>query len=147
MLVTQANDLPVINGYPLLLSLLFHHLIDNAIKFTIPGQPALLNIAYKQPEPTPVAGMFPGIVITDHGIGFPRMKRRKYSVCFTGCILKTNTEAPALETPFAERSWISIMVLSPPKVSRAKAPAHLPFSSKACNRKRFCFAAPYSYCS
>ena len=77
MLVTQANDLPVINGYPLLLSLLFHHLIDNAIKFTIPGQPALLNIAYKQPEPTPVAGMFHRIVITDHGIGFPQDEAEK----------------------------------------------------------------------
>jgi len=62
----EREPLPVIKGYPLQLSLLFHHLVDNAIKFRsaepllkITCRQIVLDIPYHE------------ICFTDNGIGIP----------------------------------------------------------------------------
>ena len=46
--VIVYKDLPVIHGYPLLLTILFGHLIDNAIKFRKPEEDPKIHIAHSK---------------------------------------------------------------------------------------------------
>jgi signal transduction histidine kinase len=66
--VAESSQLPVIEGYPLLLSLLFHHLLDNAIKFRQPDRSLKITVraerVAKQDMP------YHQITIADNGIGF-----------------------------------------------------------------------------
>ncbi len=65
-----AEDLPVINGFPLLTSLLFHHVIDNALKFRNEESPRL-NISFTTvTKGTPPMPYFQ-ITFADNGIGIP----------------------------------------------------------------------------
>ena len=69
----DSNTLPVINGLPVLLSLLFYHLLDNAIKFREKLKaPAIKVIARGQGnfEETEPDTQYHVITITDDGIGF-----------------------------------------------------------------------------
>jgi len=73
---TQVAALPTnMQGYPLLLSLLFHHLIDNALKFRNPDTRVHISISYEQVTQPPVENAITGIdyhkiSVTDNGIGF-----------------------------------------------------------------------------
>lgn len=43
-IVIDCDDRPVLQGYPELLSLMFHHLVDNAIKFVQEGEKTIIHI-------------------------------------------------------------------------------------------------------
>ena len=71
---TETTALPEIQGYPLLLALLFHHLIDNALKFRKPDTAVHIRISYQKVQPA-IENAIPGIdyhkiSVTDNGIGF-----------------------------------------------------------------------------
>lgn len=70
----EVGTLPVVSGYPLLLSMLFYHLLDNAIKFRMPQAPPQVSVSYKGTYPE-TTGNLPEhacykIVVADKGIGF-----------------------------------------------------------------------------
>ena len=48
LIMINCDHLPLINGYPLLLSLLFHHLMDNAIKFRRGDKGHIVNVTCKE---------------------------------------------------------------------------------------------------
>ncbi|MBC7946319.1 MAG: hypothetical protein H7Y42_00455 [Chitinophagaceae bacterium] len=70
-------NIPAINGYPALLSLLFHHLIDNCIKFRKENHPLDIHIECEEgngveldhPSAMPHV-KYVSIAITDNGMGF-----------------------------------------------------------------------------
>jgi signal transduction histidine kinase len=79
----QANvtiePLPIVNGNTRQLHQLFHNLIGNALKYSKPGQPAVVTIQSRQikgtdlPEKVPVEQsemLFHLIEVSDNGIGF-----------------------------------------------------------------------------
>ncbi len=73
----DCSDLPVIKGHHQLLTLLFHHLVDNAIKFNQPGKKSTIHIRCAQQEgpsidsPVAIKGKKYDVVsITDNGHGF-----------------------------------------------------------------------------
>jgi PAS domain S-box-containing protein len=68
-----SSSLPVVRAVPHQMHQLFYNLLSNALKFTVPGQPPLVNIACRQLEATPENA--PGakayeITVQDNGIGF-----------------------------------------------------------------------------
>jgi signal transduction histidine kinase len=73
----NCSDLPVLKGYPKLLSLLFHHLLDNALKFRHPGRNVIVQIDCTEKDsteldhPAAIAGKrYYVISVTDNGLGF-----------------------------------------------------------------------------
>lgn len=80
----QASNLPVIQGFPLLLSLLFYHLLDNAIKFR--SSNALeISVSGKELAPTAAGSheMRFEIQFTDNGIGFdPKQAEKIFSIFY-----------------------------------------------------------------
>jgi signal transduction histidine kinase len=73
----DCSDLPSIQGYPALLTLLFHHLIDNSIKFRKEGIKLMIDIRCSQQEgstinhPASQADLkYDVISIIDNGLGF-----------------------------------------------------------------------------
>ncbi|WP_343624578.1 sensor histidine kinase [Flavobacterium lindanitolerans] len=68
-IITRSGILPAITGYPLLLSLLFYHLIDNALKFLPKGKNPEIKISSSVCPEGACKGMYE-ICIEDNGIGF-----------------------------------------------------------------------------
>ena len=73
--IIEKEELPVLKGYPLLISLLFYHLLDNAIKFRKENRSNLVWIGYKKMDQINVDGAVPNMAyhrigIVDDGIGF-----------------------------------------------------------------------------
>jgi light-regulated signal transduction histidine kinase (bacteriophytochrome) len=68
-IITRCGILPAITGYPLLLSLLFYHLIDNALKFLPKGKNPEIKISSSVCSEGACKGMYE-ICIEDNGIGF-----------------------------------------------------------------------------
>ncbi|MBG9378109.1 PAS domain-containing protein [Panacibacter sp. DH6] len=73
--VIEADPLPSLKGFPLLISLLFYHLLDNAIKFRKEDQPGLVHIGYKKLNNIHIDDAIPNMVyhritVTDNGTGF-----------------------------------------------------------------------------
>ncbi len=75
----QAEELPKIKGYPLLLSLLFHHLLDNAIKFRKDGGHHTVKIRHNVVRGDKIENLdilkdisYHVITIEDNGIGFEK---------------------------------------------------------------------------
>jgi signal transduction histidine kinase len=73
----DCDDMPSLKGYPALLSLLFHHLIDNAIKFHQGEQKIIIHIKCEEQEGRLIKNRSanPGkryylVSITDNGHGF-----------------------------------------------------------------------------
>ncbi len=69
------DDMPEIQGYPFLLSLLFHHIIDNAIKFRKENTTPVIRVSCGQVQESKHPAAIPGIrynqyTISDEGIGF-----------------------------------------------------------------------------
>lgn len=70
--VLVEGNLPKINGFPLLLSLLFYHLLDNALKFTSKHREPVVVVTAKQVAQLGASGDFYyEISFKDNGIGFP----------------------------------------------------------------------------
>lgn len=87
----KADRLPVVNGYPLLVSLVFHHLIDNAIRFGKENVPPVINISAKEfvpgeqvkHEAAQPAIKYHVISVADNGIGFSQQDARKVFEMFS----------------------------------------------------------------
>lgn len=69
------DNMPQIEGYPFLLSLLFHHLVDNAVKFRKENASPVVRVSCEQPQeykhPLAIPGtLYNKYTIFDEGIGF-----------------------------------------------------------------------------
>jgi PAS domain S-box-containing protein len=74
----NCDHFPPINGYPELLSLLFHHLLDNAIKFRKADTDHVVHIACAEIDDSEISGetaekdkRYLAVSFIDNGIGFP----------------------------------------------------------------------------
>jgi PAS domain S-box-containing protein len=81
----ERKPLPVVQGYPSLISLLFHHLIDNAIKFQKDGAEHKIRIncwefvdgkLLEIEQASPLL-QYHVITVSDNGIGFPAEEAQK----------------------------------------------------------------------
>jgi signal transduction histidine kinase len=76
----SLGEMPSISGFPLLISVAFHHLLDNAIKFRKHDTQHVITIGWRQilTETTVQSAfsqndvMYNVVSITDNGIGIPR---------------------------------------------------------------------------
>jgi signal transduction histidine kinase len=82
--VVRCAELPVIKGHPLLLSVLFNHLISNSYKFRHAVRPLTVDVFSKKLEASSIRhpGAFPGksyymVEVKDNGIGFAPVDREK----------------------------------------------------------------------
>ena len=66
--VAESAELPAIEGYPLLLSLLFQHVLDNAVKFRHPDRSPKITVDAAMVTRQGIP--YHQITITDNGIGF-----------------------------------------------------------------------------
>jgi signal transduction histidine kinase len=79
----NCDNLPPISGYPQLLSLLFHHLLDNASKFRRGDKGHIINVTCHESvdgEGIPNAEKntsYTVVTISDNGIGFPPEESEK----------------------------------------------------------------------
>jgi PAS domain S-box-containing protein len=72
-----CTELPVIKAYPHLLSLLFHHLVENAMKFRQPGVNTIIHIGCEEKNGDEIGyssaiarKKYIAITIKDNGVGF-----------------------------------------------------------------------------
>lgn len=65
-IVNHCPPVLIISGYPFLLSLVFHHLLDNAIKFR-KGDKVHVELSYEKDA----GGLCHVISVVDNGLGFP----------------------------------------------------------------------------
>ena len=80
-----SDTLPDINGFPLLLSLLFHHIIDNAIKFSHKNEPPEIIVTYKKTKSSPMSPNMSchKITFSDKGIGIePEAAAQLFEIFF-----------------------------------------------------------------
>jgi PAS domain S-box-containing protein len=71
----ECEKLPVIPGYPFLLALLFHQLLDNAIKFRKNDEQLRIHITYNIMEKSD--GNLHKVSVSDNGIGFAKEEAEK----------------------------------------------------------------------
>ena len=70
------ENLPVINGYPDQLNLLFKNMLDNALKFARPGERPVISVTVRKADAVELEDevhtdrQYYCITITDNGIGF-----------------------------------------------------------------------------
>ncbi|MCK7556626.1 ATP-binding protein [Chitinophaga sedimenti] len=76
-----ADTLPVINGYAMLVSLLFYHLLDNAVKFTRPGVKPVVAVKYNSIDSRDLS--YHVISFKDNGIGFEEGRSDKIFELFS----------------------------------------------------------------
>jgi PAS domain S-box-containing protein len=71
-----SDKLPVIEGFQLLLSLLFYHILDNAVKFRHKDTPPEIKITYTKAKSSALLPdtMYHKITFRDNGIGFEQNK-------------------------------------------------------------------------
>lgn len=86
--VIEKENLPSVKGFPLLLELLFYHLLDNAIKFRKQNTYPVIKILYSKITEHQLPGAnaadpFHKITISDNGIGFDIAEAEKIFVIFT----------------------------------------------------------------
>ncbi len=78
--VVDCKPLPHISGYPFLISLVFHHLIENAIRFKQENRPPTVKVhctesvkgAEVQHENARTDTIYHVVSVSDEGIGFPK---------------------------------------------------------------------------
>ena len=81
--VITADELPVIPGFPLLLTSLFYHLIDNALKFRNKNEQPVITLHYTQCQnPKSIyeneeTALYNVISVKDNGIGFSEDEAEK----------------------------------------------------------------------
>ena len=87
--VITYKDLPVIYGYPLLVTILFTHLIDNAIKFRKADLAPTVTISYSRAAGNTIENssankdlQYDVISIVDNGIGFDQKEGEKIFTMF-----------------------------------------------------------------
>ena len=83
--VIHKAALPVIQGMPVLLSLLFHHLLDNAIKFREAGKHPVITVStdgFAKAVHNDTDTRYHTITIVDNGIGFDQKFDEKLFTIF-----------------------------------------------------------------
>lgn len=82
--VIKVDGLPIVEGYYKQLYLLFYNLIDNALKFSNPGDPPVINVVASEEtgEEVNSANMFVKIAFSDNGIGFEKEFSEKIFIIF-----------------------------------------------------------------
>jgi signal transduction histidine kinase len=94
----QVGELPGITAYPSQMTQLFQNLIGNALKFSKPDTPPVINISYHNIKGKEIEGIdksrmltdFYKITIEDNGIGFDEKYKEKIFVIFQR--LHTNSQ-------------------------------------------------------
>lgn len=87
----KADPLPSITGFPMLVSLVFHHLIDNAIRFGKEGVAPVINISAKElvigdqvrHEAAQSSLKYHIITVADNGVGFSQQDSRRVFEMFS----------------------------------------------------------------
>lgn len=90
----KADELPVVEGAPVLLYQLFYNLINNSIKFSKENVPVVITI---EASVTDLEGnRFAKIVVADNGIGFEQEQAEKIFTTFTRLNSKDKYEGTGL---------------------------------------------------
>ena len=97
------SNLPNINGYPLLVTILFNHLIDNAIKFRKDEKHPVITITYHKAEGSDInhpAALkdvrYDVIAVVDNGIGFDAEEHDKIFTMFYRAKTKSKTKGSGI---------------------------------------------------
>src|SRR6185295_15147429 len=95
--VIRSESLPFVKGYPPLISLLFYHLISNAVKFRKEESDPVIDITHSMKNGSEIEHSealsdltYKLISINDNGIGFDPQEGEKYLQCFTACMKREN---------------------------------------------------------
>lgn len=85
--ISIPEPLPEVSGFPLLIAIMFHHLLDNAIKFVNPGTKPQVTITWEKAHAHTIHHRLPDthyykICIADNGIGFPEKEAEKIFTIF-----------------------------------------------------------------
>ena len=91
LITINCDHLPLVSGYPLLLSLLFHHLMDNAIKFRKRDHDHIVKVTCKESvngndivhNAVEKNVKYHIISVEDNGIGFPQTESEKIFEMFS----------------------------------------------------------------
>lgn len=86
-----VNQLPIIKGYPFLVSMVFHHLLDNAIKFRKDKEPLQITIAAHihakgdriKNDIASADTDYNVITVRDNGMGYPKDQEEHIFTIFT----------------------------------------------------------------
>jgi signal transduction histidine kinase len=94
----NSTHLPQIEGAPVLLTQLFYNLINNALKFTLPGVAPVINISCEKVEArvSAAGGGCYRIVVEDNGIGFDNKFAEKIFNSFSRLHSKAEYEGTGL---------------------------------------------------
>ena len=88
----EKSDLPIINGFPVLLYQLFYNLFNNSLKFSRPDVVPLIKIS----AINPVKEQMIEIVVKDNGIGFHPRYNEEIFKTFTRLNSKDQFEGTGL---------------------------------------------------
>lgn len=82
--VIRVDVLPQVEGYYKQLHLLFYNLLDNALKFSKPDVPPVINVSASEVTGNEVnsSNMFIKIAFSDNGIGFEKEYNKKIFIIF-----------------------------------------------------------------
>ena len=97
----STTSLPVIQGIPDLIQQLFYNLINNALKFSKPGVPVVIDLAARDVE---MRGVFyHEIILKDNGIGFDNDYAEKIFSTFVRLNSKDQFEGSGLGLALCKR--------------------------------------------
>jgi two-component system CheB/CheR fusion protein len=94
--VIQHDTLPIIEAIPLQMNQLFYNLLNNALKFSIPGKPSVINISCRILTENELAiyeisdnqSAYCEIIFSDNGMGF----KQEYSEQIFGLFKRLNNK-------------------------------------------------------
>jgi light-regulated signal transduction histidine kinase (bacteriophytochrome) len=99
----KYNDLPVLEGSPILLYQLFYNLINNSLKFSKANETPIISISTEQPQQADLANshldnskQYVKLTVQDNGIGFEQSEAEKIFGSFTRLNSKDKYEGTGL---------------------------------------------------
>jgi PAS domain S-box-containing protein len=99
----KYNDLPVLEGSPILLYQLFYNLINNSLKFSKANETPIISISTMQPQQADLANghldaskQYVKLIVKDNGIGFEQSEAEKIFGSFTRLNSKDKYEGTGL---------------------------------------------------
>jgi len=99
----KYNDLPVLEGSPILLYQLFYNLINNSLKFSKANETPIISISTEQPQQADLANshldpskQYIKLTVQDNGIGFEQSEAEKIFGSFTRLNSKDKYEGTGL---------------------------------------------------
>lgn len=93
--VIEYDDLPVINGQPLLIHQLFYNILNNSLKFSRQEVDPLIQVLYSRKK-NMAGNEFHEIIVKDNGIGFSNDHMDKIFKAFTRLNTKDKFEGTGL---------------------------------------------------